>query len=97
MPPNIVMDDDPAGLYLREDFPRLVEIGTVYIDPQYQGRGLNPVMQNELLSTIQEEIEAKRLLAMLTTKTQKVVNSFNRAEELGMNRLESQKSMLAGL
>jgi GNAT superfamily N-acetyltransferase len=73
-----------AGLYLREDFPRLVEIGTVYIDPQYQGRGLNPVMQNELLSTIQEEIEAKRLLAMLTTKTQKVVNSFNRAEELGM-------------
>lgn len=81
---ELLNEDSRKALDLPSDFPLIYETGSAIILPEYRGRHLYPGLRTRLLSLAVDRIRNKELLVLGTTKTPKVVESLDDANELGL-------------
>lgn len=82
---ELLNEDSRRSLNLPDDFPLIYETGSAIILPEYRGRHLYPGLRTKLLSLVADRIKDRELLVLGTTKSPKVIESLDDANELGIN------------
>lgn len=81
---ELLNEESRSALDLPDDFPLIYETGSAIILPEYRGRHLYPGLRTRLLSLVAERIKNRELLVLGTTKSPKVIESLDDANELGL-------------
>jgi len=79
----LLSDEQKVSLGLPLNFPDIYELGTVFINPEFRGRGIAENLQLELLLRFKNRIVVGKLLVLGTTKTQKVLHLLEKMKEHG--------------